>query len=247
MRIYINFVFLIISMLQLDDIIKIDITRTPSGFIAALLVIQCFKQCMELQSYGNCAFKYKEVFSQKSSAIKRIEFTMSRLALQIMFLKQALDTYFHIYAYIQIWKALFENTTYDLRMGIGSHLILEWDSSRFGKDTYMKSASPKSVKCHSKNKWVSNVNPKFVDCVLEKSSSCMYTCIYVYIFMKSSSLKHDRYTWHWHWKPIFSNGACRVLENSSSYINKYTGSIHKSYMVWLVLDMLIMAAREHCT
>ena len=32
----------------------------------------------------------------------------------------------------------------------------------------MKSTFPKRVKRHSTQKWVSKVNPKFVDCVLEK-------------------------------------------------------------------------------
>ena len=61
---------------------------------------------------------------------------------------------------------------------------------------YMKSSFPKRVKRYSKY-WVSNVNDKFVDCVVEKSSSCMRAYDYIYIFMKSPSPKHDLWTWNW--------------------------------------------------
>ena len=48
---------------------------------------------------------------------------------------------------------------------------------------YMKSSLPNRVKRHSKI-WFSNVNPKFVDCVLAKKTLhiCIYTNIFTYLW-----------------------------------------------------------------
>ena len=47
----------------------------------------------------------------------------------------------------------------------------------------VKSSFPKRDKLHSKKKWAFNVNTKFIDCVLEKSLSCMTICINIFINM----------------------------------------------------------------
>ena len=83
---------------------------------------------------------------------------------------------------------------------------------------YMKSSFPKPVKRHSKNKWACNANAKFNYYVLENSFSLMNKCVYLYIFMKSSFLKHDLWTWHCHCQLDFSIGAWRTWEKSFSYI-----------------------------
>ena len=76
----------------------------------------------------------------------------------------------------------------------------------------MKSSFPKCDKHHSKE-WVSNVNAKFVDCLLEKSSSDQYLhrSIYEELFPKTRYLNFALETQFW-------NGAYRVLEKSSLYI-----------------------------
>ena len=43
----------------------------------------------------------------------------------------------------------------------------------------------KRVKCHSR-KWAYNANVEFEDCVLVKSFSHMYICVYFYMFLKCS-------------------------------------------------------------
>ena len=84
-------------------------------------------------------------------------------------------------------------------------------------------------------KWISNVNSKFVDCVLEKSCS--------YIFTKSFSPKHDFCTWHWHWKPLFWNSAYCVLEKSSSYVQVHTS--HKAHLcIYIYIFMYVLHTRN---
>ena len=62
--------------------------------------------------------------------------------------------------------------------------------------THMKSTFPKCYKRHSKKKWVSNVNPKFVDCRLcfgkelfiYQYIMCIYLHIYEDLLPKARSL-----------------------------------------------------------
>ena len=52
-------------------------------------------------------------------------------------------------------------------------------------------------------KWVSNVNTKFRDRVLGKSSSYMCNYASIYIYMKRSFSKPNLQTWDWHLEPSF--------------------------------------------
>ena len=72
----------------------------------------------------------------------------------------------------------------------------------FCNQLYLKSSFPKCVKCQSKNQGC-NGNAMSGDHVLEKSSSkiCAYICIYLYL--KSSFLKHNNQIWHGIARPYF--------------------------------------------
>ena len=64
--------------------------------------------------------KWRALFQNALSGIKKIIATMSMPSSEIMFSKRALHKYVHIYAYIHMRKALFENIIYELGSGIAS-------------------------------------------------------------------------------------------------------------------------------
>ena len=66
----------------------------------------------------------------------------------------------------------------------------------------MKSSFPKRVKRQSK-KYSCNGNAKLGDHDLEKSSSLICAHVHIYSYVKSSFLKDNNQTWHWHCKPFF--------------------------------------------
>ena len=104
-------------------------------------------------------------------------------------------------------------------------------------------------KCEKRHwkKWACHANGEFIDCLLEKSFSCMY--VYMYIFMKRFFQKHQLQTWHWHCKLDFWIG---VLEKSSSihtytdvHVHCITEWANRKYYVFLTFTHTYLRSYSH--
>ena len=66
---------------------------------------------------------WRALFQNATNTNPKIEFAMPMPGSENMFWKWALHKYAHIYARMHMWKALFQNTIYELLLALRAHLL----------------------------------------------------------------------------------------------------------------------------
>ena len=120
---------------------------------------------------------------------------------------------------------------------------------KYNIQNQMKSSFPKRDKHHSKRKRGSNGNPKFVDCVLEKSSSNMYIYIYIYLHileeLKSKTQSLNMALTLETFLTIL-NAAYHVLERSSSNALGLLPLLRWPWLVHCVINSPPQQSSSYC-